>query len=496
MGFSKMKQVGLGLVVLNLGILHAGWAQNAPSMPVPPPALVNTPSVQTTPVVPKSAESPAALSASVAPDAPPPLPPAASGPARIYIPVGDPTISKIMLAIDKTGGGGTLSQSFEDTLRSDMDFTDLFEIPKAGQLPTVTTTAGGSVDLDPFKAKNMEFLIRSSVTTTRGGIVEAELHLFDVRKGTDILARRYPFVSKQGQAARELAHSAANDIVKVLTTEDGIFRTRLLMSCGLRTKEIFIMDFDGQNVRQLTRDRNFALSPSWAPDGRKILFTSYKSGTAGGPLNPNLYMYDLTTNQRRLLSGAKGLNTGGAFHPKEQKIAYTFSVKARPEIYILDLVSNTRKAITSTQFFSVEPSWSPDGTRLTYSSSQTGRPHIFVANADGSSPKRLTFAGVYNSSPNWSPRGDKIVFSGQENMANNFNIFTIDPSGSNLMRLTDGSHSSENPVFSPDGRYLAFSSNAEGNYRIYVMTARGNRIRALSPTNLGHCKQPSWSPRL
>jgi TolB protein len=310
------------------------------------------------------------------------------------------------------------------------------------------------------------------------------------------MGRLYPFVSTVGSPARELAHSSGNDIVEALTGEPGIFRTRILMSCGDRKKEIYIMDFDGQNVRQLTRDGNFALSPSWSSDGKRILFTSYKPATRGAPLNPNLYLYDLVTSQRRILSAARGLNTGGVFHPREEKIAYTFSQKGKPEIYILDMKSSTRWPITRTQFFSVEPFFSPDGQKITFSSSQTGRPHIYVANADGTSSKRLTFAGVYNSSPNWSPRGDKIVFSGQENMRNNFNIFMIDPSGSNLVRLTDGSHSSENPAFSADGRHLAFSSNSGGKYRINVMTARGTKIRVLSPASLGSCKQPAWSPRL
>jgi len=341
----------------------------------------------------------------------------------------------------------------------------------------------------------VDFLLRSSVAV-KGDTVEAEVRLIDVTRGVQILGRLYPFVSKGGQPARELAHYSGNDIIQSLTGEPGVFRTRLLMSCGAKTKEIYIMDFDGQNVRQLTRDRNFALSPSWAPDGKRLLFTSYKPAVSKGPLNPNLYLYDLSTNQRRLLSAARGLNTGGAFHPREEKLAYTFSQNGRPEIYILDMRTNSRFPITRTQYFSVEANWAPDGTKLTYSSSQSGRPHIYTANADGTSPKRLTFAGVYNSSPNWSPRGDKIAFSGQETMGNNFNIFMVDPSGSNLVRLTDGTKSSENPVFSPDGRHIAFSSNQGGNYRIYVMTARGTRIRMISPAGIGQCKQPSWSPRL
>ena len=419
-------------------------------------------------------------------------------PSRIYIAVGDPNVKKGLLAIEKTQGIEKIANEFNMTINSNMDFTDLFEILPQDKMPESKKSMSlDSIPFAAYRSLGVDFLIKSALSESGNQII-AEVRLFDVAKGTQILGRRYPLAASSPLPGRELAHFSSNEIVKALTGEDGVFRTRIIMSCGQRIKEIYMMDFDGQNVRQLTRDGNLALSPNWAHDGRRMLFTSYKPAVRGGPTNPNLYMFDMLTGQRRLLSAAIGLNTGGSFHPKENLIAYTFSQsgKARPEIYLLDLNSNTRKPITRTQFFTVEPSWAPDGNRLVYSSSQTGRPHIFVANRDGSSPKRLTFAGVYNSSPNWSPRGDKIVFSGQETQGIHFNIFLIDPNGSNLVRLTDGSQSSENPVFSADGRHIAYSSNQTGNYRIYVMTARGTKIRAISPTGLGPCKQPAWSPRL
>lgn len=417
-------------------------------------------------------------------------------PGRIYISVGDPNLKKVLIGIEPTVGTSREANSFYQTLTSDMDFTDYFELLPPQKLPAIQGgLILGSFRFDHYKALGTEFLIKSRVEEKNGSF-EAELRLFDVKSGAQILGRLYPLVGKVDQPGKELAHYAANDVIKSLTGEDGIFRTRIIASCGNRTKEIFIMDFDGGNIRQLTKDRNFALSPKWAPDGKRIVFTSYRPSVKGGFVNPNLYMYNVLTQERTVLSAVKGLNTGGAFHPKENKIAYTFSVNARPEIYVLDLDSKVRYPITKTTYFSVEPSWAPDGNQLTFSSSKSGNPHIYVANGDGSNSRRLTFAGVYNSSPDWSPRGDRIAFSGQENRRNNFNVFMIDPSGSNLERITSASHSSENPVFSPDGRYLAFSSNEGGIYQIRVMPARGGRIRILPTKGLGHCKQPSWSPRL
>jgi TolB protein len=418
----------------------------------------------------------------------------AEAPSRIYIAVGDPNVKKVLLAVESTTGDGNVAQEFFQTMNTNMDFTDLFELLPLARMPEKRG------DLNAYKVLGVEFLLRSSVVST-GGRYEAEVRLFDVTRGVQVLGRRYPLVSQSGQPGRELAHYSANDIVQSLTGEPGIFRTRILMSCGRKTKDIYIMDFDGQNLRQITKDGNLALSPSWAPDGKRILFTSYKPAVKGAFINPNLYMVDLMTNQRKLIAAAKGLNTGGVFHPRLNKLAYTYSQNGRPEIYTLDLSNNTRMPVTKSDFFTVEPAWSPDGSQLAFSSfgysgRDSPRPHIYIANADGSGRKRLTIAGQYNSSPNWSPKGDKIVFSGQENRKNNFNIFYVNPGTGEIQRLTDGSDSKENPAFSPDGRFLVYSGNAGGQYRVYVMTSMGTRIRALSPPSLGHCKQATWSPRL
>lgn len=423
-----------------------------------------------------------------------PMPPIQPG--RIYIPVGNPNLKKILIAIDPTQGERSLAAAFHSNMVNDMAFTDFFELMPETRLPKGGGINLGTFDMNAYRALGIAFLIKSSISYN-GSNVEAEVRLYDVPKGVQILARRYPFMSRSAQAARELANFSGNDIIQVLTGEPGVFRTRILMSCGNKRKEIFIMDFDGANPKQLTNDGNFALSPSWAPDGRRIAFTSYKPARKGEFPNPNIYMYDIISNQRSVVTAAKGINSGSTFHPFKNIMAYTFSNNGRPEIYLLDLERKTRIPVTQTHFFSVEPDFSPDGNRLAYSSKKTGKPHIYVSNIDGSNAVQLTKAGVYNSSPRWSPKGNRIAFSGQENRKNNFNIFTIDPNGSNLQRLTDGAHSSENPVFSPDGRYLAFSGNQSGQYRIYIMALHSGRIsNPISPPDLGHCKQPAWSPRL
>ena len=249
---------------------------------------------------------------------------------RIYVSVGDPNFKKVLIAVEPTIKNHPAADEFFKTLVEDLEYTGYFEMLPAQKLPS--NTGGltiGSFSFNAFKALGVEFLVKSELRTNAGK-VEAEVRLYDVNRGVQILGRLYPFVSKEGSPGRELAHFTGNDVMKTLTGEDGIFRTRILMSCGNKTKEIYIMDFDGANVNKLTKDGNFALSPSWAPDGHRVLFTSYKPAAKGAFVNPNLYLLDLAANKRSTLSAAKGLNTGGVFHPRENKIAYTFSQNGRP----------------------------------------------------------------------------------------------------------------------------------------------------------------------
>ena len=416
----------------------------------------------------------------------------------IYVAVGDPDFKKTLIAVGETESkSSSLKKVFRETLKADLGFMDIFSQLPESKIPKQSLFNLGRSNVAQLRAVGVKYFIRSEIQQEAQGVV-AKYRLIDVSLGKEIKARKIPYGSKTGNPARQLAHFAANEIVEAITGNRGFFRSRVLASCGYKNKEIYIMDYNGQNIAPLTQDRNFALSPSWSADGKRVLFTSYRPTGKKRMVNPNLYMFNIVTRKRTLVTAARGVNSGAVFHPKLERIAYTYSNKGKPEIFVLDLVKKLRIPITRTQFFSVEPDWSPDGNRLTFSSSKTGRPHIYVSRADGSQAKQLTKTGVYNSSPKWNPQGTRIVFSGQETLKNNFNIFMIDPNGSNLHRLTDGKrYSSENPVFSPDGRFIMFSSNRDGLYRLYAMSmATGKVSPPLTPKKLGHCKQPAWSPRL
>ena len=282
---------------------------------------------------------------------------------------------------------------------------------------------------------------------------------------------------------RRMAHQIANEIIYYLTGEQGIFDTRLaFISTRTGNKELFLCDFDGANVYQLTNNHSINLSPAFEPEGRKILFTSFMHG------DPQLYQYDVVTGDIDQLAAYPGINSSARVSPDGKSIICSLSRDGNAELYILDRAGRIKKRLTYTAALESAPCWSPAGNAIAYSSDRTGSPQIYIMDKDGSNVRRLTYQGNYNDSPDWSPKGDKIAFVSRVNGV--FQICTIDMTGDNLQILTSRG-SNENPHWSPDGNHIVFSSTRTGAKEIYVMDLFGNKVKRLT-TGDGN-SNPAWS---
>jgi TolB protein len=405
-----------------------------------------------------------------------------------YIPVGSAKTKKTVIAFPDIKGDRALGKQISDVVNNDLAFMDLFRSMPSSAF--VEPSSAG-ITLDRFKLSDWtsigaEFLVKASAQMEGGNLV-LEAHLYDTFGSKQVLAKRY--VAAGGEA-RTIAHTLANNIVESLTGLPGIFLTKIALSCD-RTgkKEIYAMNFDGTEVKQVTHHRSIAFSPGWSPDGNRIgysLYTRHK----GNIKNIDLYEFDFSTNTVRMLSNRKGINSGVAYSPNGHTIALTMSFLGNPEIFTLDPDTSSVTRITKSFGFDVDPSWSPDGKSMAFVSSRTGRPMVFSMGLDNGKVQRLTYAGQYNATPTWSPQNNKIGFAGW--LDHRFDIFIMNPDGSNIERLTKAQGNNEDPTFSPDGNFLAFSSNRTGQQNIYVMNVDGTFVKRLT-YGLGNCVSPKWS---
>jgi TolB protein len=263
------------------------------------------------------------------------------------------------------------------------------------------------------------------------------------------------------------------------------------------------MDWDGANLQQLTTHKNAAVSPSWSRDGRYIAYSAYNYHTKIRMRNLDLFIYDLKTSQRMLLSGQRGTNSTASFFPDQKNAVIRISPNSgTSDLYKVALDGSARKkALTNGPrgAMNVEPAVSPDGNQLAFSSDRSGKAMIYIQDLNTGVTQRLTYAGYYNSSPAWSPDGKRIAFAGGNEK--HFDIYVMDTDGKNLQKLTSAQKpngkgaNNEDPSFSPDGRFILFRSDRTGNYQLYVVSVDGKHEYRLT-FDQNNYYRPQWSPYL
>ena len=408
---------------------------------------------------------------------------------RIYIDVNAPSIPKFNIAIPDFKDLGSdkkhaeLSTRLPGIIANDLDLSGYFNPMDKGAF--LEEEGGGltssTINFKDWSVIGAELLLKGGYTRI-GSRLEVEIRLFDVFWGRQILGKRaLGDISRY----RHLMHRLSNEIIQRLTGHEGIFLTKLaFVGNATGQKEIYVCDYDGYNERSITRDKSIALLPRWSPDGKDIVYNSYKHG------GPMLYLKNMATGRVRRLSGRSGLNIGACWSPNGREIALTMSHKGNPDIFTINLKGKILKQLVKHWGIDVSPAFSPGGDKIAFVSNRSGSPQIYTLDLVSKREERLTYEGRYNTSPSWSSR-NRIAFVSMTD--GKFDICTMDPSGGRLRKLTDGQGNNEDPCWSPDGRYIVFSSDRKGRYHIYIMNANGQNQRRIT-FGKGDQTAPSWAP--
>ncbi|MGC8660632.1 MAG: Tol-Pal system beta propeller repeat protein TolB [Desulfomonilaceae bacterium] len=400
---------------------------------------------------------------------------------KLLLDVDNPNLGKmpIMVADFTSNQPGPLNGSeLASIVKNDLIMCGLFDVVPVSQ--PLTLNQNGEPDLTSLAAGGGQALVTGSFYVN-GNQLTLELKLYDIGLKRLDLGKRYTgFVSDH----RYMVHMFDDRILEKITNVPGCFTSKIAFLDDTKTREIFVMDYDGSNLRQITNTKTINLSPEWAPDGKGLIFTSYMKG------NPDLWYVSADGHRVIPVSHRKGLNASGRFAPNGNFIALSMSIKSIPKIFIITTQGNIIKQLTNGMGNDISPSWSPDGAYIAYVSDQAGSPQIYVAPVNGGEPKRITLTTSYNTDPHWSPKGDVLAFTAK--IDGRFQVCTIRPDGSDFKVLTNKG-SNQDPTWAPDGRMIAFASNREGFKRIFVMDSKGT---VQVPVSRVAGRSPAWSPRL
>ncbi|NBX75273.1 MAG: hypothetical protein EBQ92_01815 [Proteobacteria bacterium] len=450
---------------------------------------------------------------------------AALGHGEIYLSVTGAGVRRAKIGVGEIkniGGGADSGQAsrIRSQIMSDLELINLFEFIPDSAAIAADRESGSDMDYTKWSPLGATFVLRVGYRV-ESDKVALDAQFFDVPGQKRIFGQSYQSGSNN---TTRIIHELSETILKALTGEKGLFKSRILMVCHdlsqrrSPAKEIYIADADGSNLLALTADKTLSLSPAWMNDGANISYTQFEFLISRGVRKRGavLKKHNLATGSRSVLYFKDGMNSGAAWSENGNRGIVTMSFTGKPELYFispngssepeplsrnLQLKSMTQSApqtVNPNLLFEVEASWSPNGRELVFSSARSGSPMIYIADLNTNLTRQITFAGKYNATPAWSPKGDKILFAAQRAPNGNFDIYSIEPSGNNLSRITVGDQgrrriNHENPSWAPTGRHFAIASNETGNYAIYVLTDDGSLKRRISPEGK-ECKSPKWGP--
>ena len=224
---------------------------------------------------------------------------------------------------------------------------------------------------------------------------DGEIIAFDGVPGSDVLRDVYLVTVSADPEQWQLTTLPGFDCYPSFSPDGELI---VYMSEREKNRDLFIMDLEGNDVRQLTEEAAYDYEPNWSPDGEKIVFVSRRDGNS--------------------------------------------------EIYVMDQDGSHVVRLTDEPRLDWRPVWSPDGEWIVFESWRTGGGDIYLMRADGTDLRQLTTSPAEDGNPTFSPDGRFIVFHSQR--TGNYQLFILevdDPESQ--WHLETGSVRSLLPVWSP-----------------------------------------------
>lgn len=384
--------------------------------------------------------------------------------------------------------GSMPSEDVADVVSSDLTRSGRFKSIAPKSMLEKPTEAS-AVNFTNWRVLGVSDLVIGRIKPAASGNYSVEFQLFNVYTGQQLMG--YSVLTTPGQL-RHAAHLISNMIYQKLTGQRGAFDTHIayveITGNGAASHyALVVADADGENAQTVFQSNQPILSPDWSPDGKSLAYVSFEH------IQPAIYVQNIYSGVRTLLTQQPGLNSAPAFSPDGKSLALVLSSSpGNPDVYIMDLASRKLRRVTSSDAIDTEPVWSPDGHSLYFTSDRGGSPQIYKVSLSGGEPQRITFDGSYNARPRISPDGRTLAMVHRED--GHLHIAIMDMNTGTLQSLTD-SDLDKSPSFAPNGAMIIYEANYRGQGVLAEVSIDGQIRERLSENRSAvDVHAPVWGP--
>lgn len=312
-----------------------------------------------------------------------------------------------------------------------------------------------------------------------------------------------------------IIHKISDLLHKTLYNVKGIAKKRILFAMQKENEENWISeiwecDLTGGQLRQLTFENNYSISPLLIPahlshekpdifsqNDYKFLYVCFKHG------QPKIYLSENGERKGKPMISLRGNQLLPAISRKFDKIAFISDASGRADLFLQMFDPKVGPLNKPVQIFShassvqASPTFSPDGTKIAFVSDKNSTPRIYIIDLlqvlrDRKSTELecITTINRENTSPCWSPDGKKIVYSAKSNGVRQLWLYDVEKREE--IQLTTGQADKENPCFAEDSLHIVYNTTSP-TFDIFLLD-----LNQLEPVQITHGPgkkhYPSWEP--